>query len=64
MTNGETIISTGIASVVLVSIRKIQFRSDLIAVPLMAGVDIVLGKDWLYIMNPLIDWYSNTMYIR
>ena len=64
MANGETIVSTRIAPAVLVSIGKIQFRSDLTTVPLMAGVDIVLGKDWLYMVNPLIDWRSNAMYIR
>ena len=64
MANGETIVSTGIAPNVLVSIGKIQFRSDLTAVPLMEGFDIVLGKDWLDMVNPLIDWRSNRMYIR
>ena len=62
--NGETIVSTGIAPDVLVGIRKIQFRSDLIAVPLMEGFDLVLGKDWLDMDNPLIDWRNNRMYIR
>ena len=33
MANGETIVSTGIAPDVLVSIGKIQFRSDLAFVP-------------------------------
>ena len=55
MANGETIVSTRIASDVLVSIGKIQFRSDLTAVPLMEGFDLVLGKDWLDMVNPLID---------
>ena len=30
----------------------------------MEGFDIVLGKDWLDMVNPLIDWRSNRMYIR
>ena len=64
MANGDTIVSTGIAPAILVCIRKVQFQSDLTAVPLMKGYDVVLGKDWLDMMNPLIDWRSNRMYIR
>ena len=64
MANGETIVSTGIAPNVLVGIGKTQFRSDLIAVPLVEGFDLVLGKDWLNMVNPLIDWRNNCMYTR
>ena len=64
MANGDTIVSTGIAPAVLVCIGNVQFRLDLTAVPLMKGYDIVLGKDWLDMVNPLIDWRSNCMYIR
>ena len=64
MANGDTIVSTGIALAVLVCIGNVQFRSDLTAMPLMKGYDIVLGKDWLDMVNPLIDWRSNCMYIR
>ena len=52
MANGDTIVSTGIAPAVLVCIGSVQFRSDLTAVPLMKGYDIVLGKDWLDMVNP------------
>ena len=45
MGNGETIVLKGIAPNVLVSIGNTQLRSDLTAVPLMEGFDIVLGKD-------------------
>ena len=44
MANGETIVSIGIPPGVLVSIGKIWLKSDLTAVPLMEGFDIVLGK--------------------
>ena len=64
MANGDTIVSMGIALATLVCIGNVQFQSDLIAVPLMKGYDIVLGKDWLDMVNPLIDWRSNCMYIR
>lgn len=64
MANGKIVVPTGIAPDVLVSIGKIQFRLDLVVVPLMEGYDIVLGKDWLDIVNPLIDSRNNKMYIR
>ena len=58
--NGETIVSTRVAPYVLVSISKIQFRSCLIVVPIMNGFDLILGKDWLDLVKPLVDWHSNT----
>ena len=64
MANGETIVSTGVAPDVLISLGDIQFRSTLTAVPMMEGIDIILGKDWLDMVNPLVDWRSNTVYIR
>ena len=30
----------------------------------MDGISIILGKDWLDMLNPLIDWRSNTVYLR
>ena len=64
MANGDTIVSTGIAPAVLVSIGPVQCRRNLIAVPLMRGFDMVLGKDWLDVVNPLIDWKQNRLYIK
>ena len=64
MVNGDTIVSTGIAPAVLVSIGPVQCRMNLIAVPLMRGFDVVLGKDWLDMVNPLIEWRQNTVYIK
>ena len=64
MANGETIVSTGVAPDVLISLGDIQFRSTLTAVPMMEGFDMILGKDWLDMVNPLVDWRSNTIYIQ
>ena len=64
MANGETIVSTGVAPNVLVSIGKIQVRSCLTTVPMMDGFELILGKDWLDMINPLVDWRSNTVFIR
>ena len=64
MANGETIVSTGVAPDVLISLGDIQFRSTLTAVPMMEGFDLNLGKDWLDMINPLVDWRSNTVYIQ
>ena len=64
MANGDTIVSTRIAPAVLVSIGPVQCRMNLTAVPLMRGFDVVLGKDWLDVVNPLIEWRQNTIYIK
>ena len=64
MANGDTIVSTGIAPAVLVCIRPVQSRLNLTAVPLMRGFDMVLGKDWLDRVNPLIEWRHNRLYIK
>ena len=64
LANGETIVSTGIAPRVLVCIGTTPCRLSLTAVPMMEGVQLILGKDWLDIMNPLVDWRSNTLYLR
>ena len=64
LANGETIVSTGVAPQVLVSIGEVQCHIDLTAIPLMDGISIVLGKDWLDMLNPLINWRSNTVYLR
>ena len=64
LANGETIVSTGIAPRVLVCIGSVPCRLALTAVPMMEGVQLILGKDWLDIMNPLVDWRSNTVYLR
>ena len=55
MANGETIVSTGVAPDVLISLGDIQFRSTLTAMPMMEGFDLILGKDWLDMVNPLVD---------
>ena len=47
LANGETIVSTGIAPRVLVCIGSVPCRLSLTAVPMMEGVQLILGKDWL-----------------
>ena len=64
LVNGETIVSTGIAPQVLVCIGSIPCQLSLTAVPMMEGIQLILGKDWLDIMNPLVDWQSNMMWLR
>ena len=55
MANGDTIESTGIAPADLVSIGPVQCCMNLTTVPLIRGFDVVLGKDWLDVVNPLIE---------
>ena len=64
MANGDTIVSTRIAPAVLVGIGPVQCHIHLTAVPLMRGFDMVLGKDWLDRVNPLIEWRHNRIYIK
>ena len=61
LVNGETIVSTGMAPRVLVSIGDDQCRVNLTSIPLLDGISIILGKDWLDTLIPLIDWRSNTV---
>ena len=55
MANGETIVSTRVALDVLISLGEIQFRSTWTTVPMMEGFDLILVKDWLDMINPLVD---------
>jgi hypothetical protein len=64
LANGETIVSTGIAPNVLVCIGSKVSRVSLTAVPMMAGVQLILGRDWLDEVNPLIDWRTNSLVLR
>ena len=55
LANRETIVSTGIAPDVLIATGGAQSRISLTAVPMMEGVQMILGRDWLDMVNPLID---------
>ena len=62
--NGETVVSRGIAPDVLLCIGTAQSRISLTTVPMMEGIQVILGRDWLDIMNPLVDWRANSLVIR
>ena len=64
LANGETIVSTGIAPNVLVCIGSTVSRVSLTAVPLMEGIEVILGRDWLDAVNPLVDWRTNSLVLR
>ena len=64
LANGETVVSTGIAPDVLLCIGMAQSRISLTAVPMMEGIQVILGRDWLDIVNPLVDWRANSLVIR
>ena len=51
MANGDTIVSTGVAPNILVGISPVQCKMNLTVVPLIKGFDLLLGKDWLDIVN-------------
>ena len=56
LANGDTIVLIGIASNVLVCIGCTTSRVSLTSVPMMEGIKVILGWDWLDTVNPLIDW--------
>ena len=64
LANGETIVSTGIAPDVLIGIGTAQSRLSLTAVPMMEGIQVILGRDWLNLVNPLVDWRTNSLVLR
>ena len=61
LANGDTVVSTGIAPNVLVCIGSMASRVSLTAVPLMEDIQVILGRDWLDTVNPLIDWKTNSL---
>ena len=64
LANGQTIVATGIAPNVLVSIGGTVSRVSLTAVPMMEGIQVILGRDWLDTVNPLVDWRTNSLVLR
>ena len=34
------------------------------AIPLMEGIEVILGRDWLDVVNPLIEWRTNSLVLR
>ena len=64
LANGETIVSTGIALDVLICIGNTVIKVLLITLPMMEGIVVILGRDWLDIVNPLVDWRTNSLVLR
>ena len=64
LANGETIVSTGIAPNVLICIGSTVSRVSLTAVPMMEGIEVILGRDWLDSVNPLVNWRTNSLVLR
>ena len=64
LATGETIVSTGIAPDVLLCIGTTVNRVSLTSVPMMEGIQVILGRDWLDSVNPLVDWKTNSLVLR
>ena len=39
-------------------------RVSLTSMPMMEGIKVILGRDWLDTVNPLIDWKTNSLVLR
>ena len=61
--NGEKILSRGLVPSVPIVTGGICTKMNLTVTKLLFDVDVVLGVNWLKIVNPLIDWANATMYI-
>ena len=48
----------------MLGIGKTVSRVSLTVVPMMDGIQVILGRDWLDTVNPLVDWRSNSLVLR
>ena len=48
----------------LIVVGSTTSRLDITSTTLFEGIDLILGRDWLDALNPLIDWKSNTLFLR
>ena len=56
LANGQKILSHGKIPQALVQIATSSSKINLTISPLLQDVDVILGMDWLQLVNPLIDW--------
>ena len=61
--NGETILSRGSVTKILIVIGNRCTRCNLTVTSLLHQVDLGLGVSWLKQMNPLIDWNASALYL-
>ena len=61
--NGERILSQGYIPDVPVVIAGLTVKIGLIITTLLHDVDLVLGMNWLKLVNPIVDWCGAKLYV-
>ena len=61
--NGEKILSRGYILDVPVVIAGLTVKTGLSVTDLLHDVDLVLGMNWLKLVNPIVDWCGAKLYV-
>ena len=61
--NGEKILSRGYIPDVPVVPTRLTVKVGLTATNLLHDVDLVLGMNWLQLVNPIVDWCGAKLYV-
>ena len=61
--NGQKFLSRGLVTDVAVVTAGLTVRVGLTITSLLHEVDLVLGVNWLQLVNPVVDWSSGKMYL-
>ena len=61
--NGEKILSRGYIPNIPVVTAGLTVKIGLTITNLLHDVDLVLGMNWLQLVNPVIDWFCGKLYI-
>ena len=60
--NGEKYLSRGLVPDVPIVIAGLTIKIDLTVTNLLHEVDLVLGINWLQLVNPVVDWGGGKLY--
>ena len=61
--NGQKFLSRGLVPDVPVVTVRLTVSVGLIATSLLHEVDLVLGVNWLQLVNPVVDWSNGKVYL-
>ena len=61
--NGQKYLSRGCVSDVPIATAGLVTKMDLTVTNLLHEVDLVLGMNWLQLVNPMVDWGNARLYI-
>ena len=61
--NGQKYLSRGYVPDVPIATAGLVSKMDLTVTSLLHEVDLVLGMNWLQLVNPVVDWSGARLYI-